>query len=142
MLCGPSVPSQCVTVTVPFLEFLPLVNAKAVSLLDHRRLLDQLLGLERRTSFGTGRDSVGHAPGAHDDVAVVAAGASLLALAKKPQIRVYAVHCGYGTPPGEPEREPPKIDRVTLSEKEALALGVRTAPKPYFRPIKRRRRFG
>jgi hypothetical protein len=34
-----------------FVEFLPLVNAGRVRLLDHRRLLDQLVNLERRTSF-------------------------------------------------------------------------------------------
>jgi hypothetical protein len=67
-----------------FLEALPLINAGSVGLLDHRRLLDQLIGLERRTAFGTGRDTVGHPPGAHDDVAVSAAGAILLATAKRP----------------------------------------------------------
>ena len=71
-----------------FLEVLPLINAKAVGLLDHRRLLDQLIGLERRTSFGTGRDTVGHPPNAHDDVAVAAAGAVLLATTKLPKMRM------------------------------------------------------
>jgi len=67
-----------------FLEALPLINAGSCGLLDHRRLIDQLIGLERRTSFGTGRDSVGHAPGAHDDVAVAACGSVLMATAKLP----------------------------------------------------------
>lgn len=71
-----------------FLEALPLINAGSCGLLDHRRLLDQLIGLERRTSFGTGRDTVGHPPGAHDDVAVAACGSVLMATAKLPQTKV------------------------------------------------------
>jgi hypothetical protein len=70
-----------------FLELLPLINAGQASLLEHRRLIDQLIGLERRTMFGTGRDTVGHPRNAHDDIAVAAAGAILLATAKKPRIR-------------------------------------------------------
>ena len=54
-------------------------------------MIDQLVGLERRTSFGTGKDSVGHPPGAHDDVANVVAGALVLAGAKKPQMRMGAI---------------------------------------------------
>jgi hypothetical protein len=65
-----------------FLELLPLINAGQVSLLDHRRLIDQLLSLERRTSFGGGRDTVGHPPNAHDDIAVSVAGAAVLATAR------------------------------------------------------------
>jgi hypothetical protein len=53
---------------------LPLINAGRVELLDHPRLVAQLCGLERRTARG-GRDSIDHAPGAHDDVANSVAGA-------------------------------------------------------------------
>jgi hypothetical protein len=49
-------------------EFLPALNAQRVRLLDLPRLTGQLVGLERRTARG-GRDSIDHAPGAHDDVA-------------------------------------------------------------------------
>lgn len=59
-------------------EFLPLVNSKRVELLDHPRLLTQFSNLERRTARG-GRDSIDHAPKAHDDLANAAAGALLLA---------------------------------------------------------------
>ena len=59
-------------------ETLPLLNSGAVELLDHRRLRAQLAGLERRAGRG-GRDSIDHAPGAHDDLANAAAGALLLA---------------------------------------------------------------
>lgn len=54
-------------------ELLPVVNAGRVELLDDRRLLAQLLGLERRTSRA-GRDTIDHAPTAHDDLANAAAG--------------------------------------------------------------------
>ena len=39
----------------------------------YARLLAQIVGLERRTARG-GRDSIDHAPGAHDDVANAVAG--------------------------------------------------------------------
>lgn len=55
-------------------DLLPLLNSGQVELLDHPRLIAQLAGLERRTSRG-GRDSIDHAPGAHDDVANAVAGA-------------------------------------------------------------------
>lgn len=57
-----------------YLEFLPLVNSRRVELLDNARMISQFAGLERRTARA-GRDSVDHAPGAHDDVANAAAGA-------------------------------------------------------------------
>jgi hypothetical protein len=59
-----------------FIEFLPMVNAGRVQLLDHKRGLAQLVALERRTSR-TGKDTVSHPPtaSAHDDVAVAIAGA-------------------------------------------------------------------
>jgi hypothetical protein len=55
-------------------DLLPLLNAARIELLDVPRLHAQLLGLERRTARG-GRDSIDHAPGAHDDLANAAAGA-------------------------------------------------------------------
>jgi hypothetical protein len=59
-------------------DMLPLLNSRRVQLLDNRRLLSQLHGLERRTARG-GRDSIDHGPGAHDDVANACAGAIVLA---------------------------------------------------------------
>jgi hypothetical protein len=59
-------------------ELLPLLNSGRVELLDHQRLINQLAGLERRTARG-GRDSIDHAPHAHDDVANAVAGALVLA---------------------------------------------------------------
>ena len=67
-------------------ELLPLVNAERVELLDHPRLVAQLVGLERRTARG-GRDSIDHAPGAHDDLANVAAGALALKQRRRARVR-------------------------------------------------------
>ena len=50
-----------------------VVAELAVDLLDDPRLVAQIVGLERRTARG-GRDSIDHAPGAHDDVANAVAG--------------------------------------------------------------------
>jgi hypothetical protein len=55
-------------------DFLPILNSRRADLLDHARLVNQISGLERRTARG-GRDSIDHAPGAHDDIANAAAGA-------------------------------------------------------------------
>lgn len=55
-------------------EALPLLNAGKVELLDHPRLTVQIIGLERRVGRG-GRDSIDHAPGAHDDLANAGLGA-------------------------------------------------------------------
>ena len=59
-------------------DLLPLLNSGAVDLLEHDRLVTQLTSLERRTARG-GRDSIDHAPGAHDDVANAVAGALVTA---------------------------------------------------------------
>jgi hypothetical protein len=61
-----------------FLEFLALVNSGRVRLPANPRLRSQLVALERRTSR-SGRDSVDHPPGAHDDLGNVTAGACVLA---------------------------------------------------------------
>ena len=59
-------------------DMLPLLNSRRVQLLDNRRLIAQLHGLERRTARG-GKDSIDHGPGAHDDLANSVAGAIVLA---------------------------------------------------------------
>ncbi len=56
-----------------YCDLLPLLNAKRVELLDNPRLAAQLVGLERRTAR-SGRDTVDHTPGGHDDLANVVAG--------------------------------------------------------------------
>jgi hypothetical protein len=61
-------------------DILPIINSRKIDLLDDARLLTQLVSLERRTARG-GRDSIDHAPGAHDDLANCVAG--LAAVAKR-----------------------------------------------------------
>jgi hypothetical protein len=51
-----------------YTNLLPLLNSNRIELLDHTRLVAQLCGLERRTTR-SGRDSIDHAPGGHDDLA-------------------------------------------------------------------------
>jgi len=63
-----------------YADLLPLLNSGRCELLDHRRLVDQLVALERRTGR-TGKDTTSHPPNAHDDVCNAAAGAL---------VRVYA----------------------------------------------------
>ena len=60
-------------------DFLPLLNSSAVSLLDHRRMRQQFLTLERRTTRG-GKTSIDHPPNGHDDIANAVAGACLAAV--------------------------------------------------------------
>jgi hypothetical protein len=60
---------------------LPLLNSGQVDLLDHKRLISQLCGLERRTARG-GKDSIDHSPNGHDDIINAVAGAA--ATAKRP----------------------------------------------------------
>jgi hypothetical protein len=60
-------------------DLLPLINSRKIDLLDDYRLLTQLVGLERRTARGTGRDSIDHAPNAHDDLANALAGLATVA---------------------------------------------------------------
>jgi hypothetical protein len=61
-----------------YVDLLPLLNSGAVDLLDNDRLVHQLAGLERRTSR-SGRDSIDHGPGGHDDVSNCVAGALVTA---------------------------------------------------------------
>jgi hypothetical protein len=49
-------------------DLLPAINSRKVDLLEDARLIAQIVGLERRTARG-GKDSIDHAPNAHDDLA-------------------------------------------------------------------------
>ena len=70
-----------------YLGLLPLINSRCVDLLDNDRLVNQLIGLERRTSR-SGKDSVDHGPsGSHDDLINSAAGALCRAWKVAPEWR-------------------------------------------------------
>jgi hypothetical protein len=60
-------------------DLLPVLNSGRLELLDHPRLVNQLCGLERRTSRA-GKDSIDHAPGTHDDIANSVAGVTWAAI--------------------------------------------------------------
>ena len=61
---------------------LPILNSTRCSLLDNKRLVGQLVGLERRT--GRGKDSIDHAPNQHDDLINSVAGATVAAAHRAP----------------------------------------------------------
>lgn len=61
-------------------EFLPLLNSRKVELLDHRRMVSELCGLERRTGRGSGKDTIDHPPSAHDDIINAVAGSIVAAI--------------------------------------------------------------
>jgi hypothetical protein len=56
-----------------YVDLLPAINSRNIDLLDNSKAINQLCGLERRTAR-SGRDSIDHAPSAHDDLANVIAG--------------------------------------------------------------------
>jgi len=70
---GITVKNSELTASELYLNFLPLISNGSVELLDNKRLLAQLVGLERRTRSG-GKDLITHFPGGHDDLANAAAG--------------------------------------------------------------------
>jgi len=63
-----------------YIDALSLINSARVALLDHPRLINQILCLERRT--GSQRDVVDHAPGGRDDVANAVCGVLVAAVSK------------------------------------------------------------
>jgi hypothetical protein len=85
-------------------DLLPLLNARRVELLDHPRLSAQLTGLERRTAR-SGRDSIDHAPGGHDDLANAVAGVLVgLDLDRRPPLVRIDDVMDDGRPPELPTR--------------------------------------
>jgi hypothetical protein len=62
-------------------DLLPILNSRRLDLLDHPKLINQICSLERRTARG-GRDSIDHAPGAHDDIANSVAGLAATTVSK------------------------------------------------------------
>jgi hypothetical protein len=63
-----------------YVELLPILNSGRVELLDHPRLIAQLCQLERSPAR-SGKDTIGHPPGAHDDIVNAVAGAIVMAQA-------------------------------------------------------------
>ena len=65
-----------------FRNLLPMLNAGRVTLPKSERLTNQLCGLERRVAR-SGKDSIDHGPGSHDDLANSVAGAADLASGRR-----------------------------------------------------------
>jgi hypothetical protein len=84
-----------------YVDLLPLLNSGGVVLPRNERLVAQLVGLERRTARGTGRDTVDHSPGGHDDLVNAVAGAALLARAPGYDTSLAWID---GSPIGDPRR--------------------------------------
>jgi hypothetical protein len=84
-----------VTRSEAYLHLLPLLTTGRVELPPDPRLRQELLGLERRTSR-SGRDSVDHRPGAHDDLANAVA-LACWAASRRPSHAQRMVHADYST---------------------------------------------
>jgi len=84
---GISLEPSKMTASELYQNFLPLVLNGTAELLDNRRLVAQLAGLERRTRAG-GKDLVTHYAGGHDDLANAAAGACVAAAGRSSEIGV------------------------------------------------------
>ena len=67
--------------SVLYTNMLPLLNSCRIELLDHSKMINQLIALERRTARG-GRESIDHPPSGHDDLINAVAGAAVGALSE------------------------------------------------------------
>jgi hypothetical protein len=114
-----------------YISFLPLLNSGRSRLLGNRRLINQLLALERTTSRGAGRDTIDHPRGGYDDLINAAAGALLLATAKPKQAVIGCQDGSFLYPDGQgnwvrrwgDERDKPlRIRQVTVDGKTGKTI--------------------
>ena len=98
-------------------DLLPAINSRMVDLLEDARLFAQIVGLERRTARG-GKDSIDHAPGAHDDVANAVAGVvDVLTASKSGYDGSFSWVCGPYDDDGPPViRTPRGTGRASLAK--------------------------
>jgi hypothetical protein len=82
-----------------FRDLLPLLNAGHIILPKSERLVSQLCGLERRVAR-SGRDSIDHAPGGHDDLANSAAGVADLIQNRRPAMIITDEILAWSAQPG------------------------------------------
>jgi hypothetical protein len=100
-------------------DLLPLLNSTRIVLPRSERLINQLTGLERRTSRA-GKDSIDHGPGQHDDLANAVAGASdLIALATRNPLPV-PVQTTYSR--RKREQSSPLRQRIEEEMREAVPM--------------------
>jgi hypothetical protein len=76
-----------------YADFLPLVNSRGIALLDDSRMVNQIVGLERRVARG-GKDSIDHPRGGHDDIANAVAGV-LTSAFMTPGVKGFSGQLGY-----------------------------------------------
>lgn len=117
-----------------FRDLLPLLSSGRVVLPKSDRLVNQLAGLERRTAR-SGKDSIDHSPGTHDDLANSVAGATscILAAARREfPMAAFAIWATADQPPERPSRlreemkaaiPPCMIDFASLQSKRRLNNG-------------------
>ena len=80
-----------------FRDLLPLLNSGRIVLPKIERLTNQLCGLERRVSR-SGKDSIDHGPGQHDDLANAVAGVADLIIVNRNVQPTFGI---YGGPAGD-----------------------------------------
>jgi len=101
-------------------DLLPLLNSGRVVLPRNDRLVSQLVGLERRTTRA-GKDSIDHAPGAHDDLINSVAGAADIVTRRDPNADMPAWYRYLIPPGGDP------VERRQRAEAEAVKIRARRA---------------
>jgi hypothetical protein len=92
-----------------YIDLLAAVNSRRVALLDNGKLINQLCSLERRVAR-SGRDSIDHAPGTHDDIANAVAGLCAAALNK---------YGGYTLEPFDPNYVDPDAPPQPVNQRES-----------------------
>jgi hypothetical protein len=126
-----------------YVDFLPLVNARRVELLDILRIRHEAVNLERRTS-PNGKDTIDHTRGAHDDLINAVAGClTLIDLDRRPVlIKLDEVVGGVELPDPLTFKvvitvimdSGPDIATVTCGFREDEPLYVLDAETVFFRP--------
>ena len=76
--CGITVKPSALSASELYINLLPMIANGTAELLENKRLVGQLAGLERRVRPG-GKDLIAHYPGGHDDLANAVAGAFVAA---------------------------------------------------------------
>lgn len=111
-----------------YLEALPLFTSGRVRLLDNRRMVDQFVGLERRTVRG-GQDKVDHGPGdRHDDLSAACAGVlALVAMDKRPALIKQSDLLVEGLPLPPPTARIIGIAAVFVTDKRGMGAVVYAA---------------
>jgi hypothetical protein len=110
-----------------FRDLLPMLNSGSIVLPKSDRLVNQLTGLERRTAR-SGKDSIDHGPGGHDDVANAVAGAADCIVTSERYAFAKASFSTYGTPD-----EPPSSLELEMQAKIPPCLIDFTLPENRWR---------